>query len=216
VLRKLEKEEVNAITIHLGNGASACAIKNGKSYNTSMGFTPVSGLIMGTRCGDLDPSIIEYISHKEGISLDAIDATLNKASGLLGISGLTNDMRDLLSEVKEHQDRRANLAIDMFCQRIKHYIGAYLAQMNGADAIIFTGGIGENSHEIRSKICENLNFLGLELDEKLNLEAVQGKEMEISIPKSKLKVWVIPTNEELLIARDTYRNVIKIPSNKNL
>jgi acetate kinase len=207
ILCGLEKTQVNAITIHLGNGASACAIKEGNSFDTSMGFTPLSGLIMGTRSGDIDPSIIDYISHKEGIPLDNIDSILNKSSGLLGISGLTNDMRDLLAEVEEHQDRRARLAIDMFCTRVKHYIGAYLAQMNGTDVIIFTGGIGENSAEIREKICANLSFFGVELEDSFNKEAILGKEMQVSSSKSKVKVWVIPTNEELLIARDTFRCV---------
>jgi acetate kinase len=210
ILNKLDSCQVQAISIHLGNGASACAIKNGDSFNTSMGFTPLSGLVMGTRSGDLDPSIIPYIAHKEGLSLDEIDTTLNKSSGLLGVSGLTHDMRDLLLEVKDHQDRRANLAIDIYCARVKHYIGAYLAQMNGADVLIFTGGIGENSAEIRLKICENLNFLGIEIDEALNSQAVGGKEMPIHKSASKVKIWVIPTNEELLIARDTYRCVHKI------
>ena len=206
-ITNIEKEKVNAISLHLGNGSSACAILKGNSFNTSMGFTPLSGLMMGTRCGDIDPSIIEFISHKEGLSIDSVDSTLNTASGLLGISGLTHDMRDLIMEVKENQDRRANLAIEMFCERVKQYIGSYIAQMNGAEALIFTGGIGENSTEIRKKICANLNFLGIEIDEELNLKAVAGKEMEISSAQSKIKIWVIPTNEELLIARDAYRSV---------
>ncbi len=208
LLMGFEREQINAITIHLGNGASACAIKEGKSFNTSMGFTPLSGLIMGTRAGDIDSSIIEYLSYKEGLGLDTIDAILNKSSGLLGISGLTNDMRDLLAEVNEHQDRRAGLAIEMFCARIKHYIGAYLAQMNGTDALVFTGGIGENSAEIRKRICANLNFMGIELDDKLNEEAILGKEMQINSAQSKIKIWVIPTNEELMIARDTFRCIV--------
>ncbi|RDB35064.1 MAG: acetate kinase [Spirobacillus cienkowskii] len=211
-LVSLEREQLNIITIHLGNGCSICSIKEGKSYNTSMGFTPLAGLIMGTRAGDLDASIPEFIAHKEGITLSDIDILLNKASGLLGISGLTNDMRELLAEEKEHHDRRASLAIDMFNNRIKHYIGAYLAEMGGADAILFTGGIGENSAEIRKRICHGLEFLGIGLDDKLNEQKCFGAEGDISSANSKIKTWVIPTNEELMIARDTFRCVKGLPS----
>ncbi|MBX9838801.1 acetate/propionate family kinase [Silvanigrella sp.] len=211
-LVNLERNQLNLITIHLGNGCSICAIKEGKSYNTSMGFTPLAGLIMGTRAGDIDASIPEFLAHKEGITLSDIDILLNKASGLLGISGLTNDMRELLDEEKEHHDRRATLAIDMFTMRIKHYIGAYLAEMGGADAILFTGGIGENSAEIRKRICEGLQFLGIELNENLNKEKCFGAEGNISSDTSKIKTWVIPTNEELMIARDTFRCVTGLPA----
>ncbi len=211
-LVNLERNQLNLITIHLGNGCSICAIKEGKSYNTSMGFTPLAGLIMGTRAGDIDASIPEFLAHKEGITLSDIDILLNKASGLLGISGLTNDMRELLDEEREHHDRRATLAIDMFTMRIKHYIGAYLAEMGGADAILFTGGIGENSAEIRKRICEGLQFLGIELNENLNKEKCFGAEGNISSDTSKIKTWVIPTNEELMIARDTFRCVTGLPA----
>lgn len=211
-LLSLERDQLNLLTIHLGNGCSICSIKNGKSFNTSMGFTPLAGLIMGTRAGDIDASIIEFLALKEGISLSDIDILLNKSSGLLGISGLTNDMRELLDEEKEHHDRRATLAIDMFTIRIKHYIGAYLAEMGGADAIIFTGGIGENSSEIRRRICSNLEFLGIELNENLNNEKCFGLEGKISSENSNTKVWVIPTNEELMIARDTFRCVTGLPA----
>ena len=204
-------ENTNVITLHLGNGCSACAIKAGSSYDTSMGLTPLEGLVMGTRGGDLDPSVIEFLSHKEAMSLGEIDALLNKQSGLLGLSGLTNDMRDLLAEENEHQDRRAKLAIDIFCQRAKKYIGAYLAEMGGADAIIFTGGIGENSPQVRQRICAGLEALGIELDEDANDKLVAGKEGEMGRPKSKIKLFVIPTNEELLIARDTVRSVRNAP-----
>jgi len=204
-----KREETNIITLHLGNGCSACAIKNGNSLDTSMGLTPLEGLVMGTRAGDLDPGVIEYISHKEGMSLDEIDTLLNKQSGLLGLSGLTNDMRELIEEEWEKQDRRAKLAIDIFCRRVKKYIGAYLAEMGGADAIIFTGGIGENSALIRQRICTDLGWLGLELDETLNNQAQAEKEAEISKAESRVKVFVIPTNEELLIARDTVRCIHK-------
>src|SRR5262245_32825660 len=141
-LRNLPRERVRILTLHLGNGCSACAIRDGDSLDTSMGFTPLEGLLMGTRCGDLDASIVDYLSHKEGMTLTEIDALLNKQSGLLGVSGLTGDMRELLEEEAEHADRRASLAIDLFCTRARKYIGAYLALMGGADAVVFTGGIG--------------------------------------------------------------------------
>jgi len=169
---------------------------------------------MGTRCGDIDPAVLEFLSHKEGMSMNEIDALLNKQSGLLGISGLTNDMRDLLAEAREHQDRRATLAINMFTQRVKKYIGSYLAEMNGADAIVFTGGIGENSVIVRQRICANLEWLGIEIDEQLNSEKVGGHEGEINKKDARMKVFVIPTNEELLIARDTVRCVLSAPQPK--
>jgi acetate kinase len=197
--------------MHLGNGCSACAIKNGASFDTSMGLSPLEGLVMGTRSGDIDPAVLEFLSHKEGMSLSEIDTLLNKQSGLLGISGLTNDMRDLLDEAKNHQDRRATLAINIFAQRAKKYLGSYLAELNGADAVIFTGGIGENSTVIRQHICANLEWLGIEIDKQLNAEKVRGKEGEIETKKSRVKVFVIPTNEELLIARDTVRCVLNVP-----
>jgi len=204
-------EETNVITIHLGNGCSATAIKNGVSVDTSMGMTPLEGLVMGTRCGDIDPAIIEYLALKEAMSITEIDALLNKQSGLLGLSGLTNDMRDLLAEEKEHNDRRAKLAIDIFCLRVKKYIGAYLAEMGGADAIIFTGGIGENAVDIRSRICTGLEWLGIEIDEELNKQFYGGKEGDISKKDARVRTFVIPTNEELLIARDTLRCVLNVP-----
>jgi acetate kinase len=208
------REETNIITVHLGNGCSACAIKSGASFDTSMGLSPLEGLVMGTRCGDIDPAVLEFLSHKEGMSMNEIDTLLNKQSGLLGISGLTNDMRDLLAEAREHQDRRATLAINMFTQRVKKYIGSYLAEMNGADAIVFTGGIGENSVIVRQRICANLEWLGIEIDEQLNSEKVGGHEGEINKKDARMKVFVIPTNEELLIARDTVRCVLSAPQPK--
>lgn len=211
VLTGKSKEDTNIITLHLGNGSSACAIKKGKSIDTSMGFTPLEGLMMGTRCGDIDPTIIDFLHHKEGASLDEIFNMLNKRSGLLGISGLTNDMRDLEIEIAEHQDRRAQLAIDMFCARVVKYVGAYLAIMNGADAICFSAGIGENAPDVRAKVCEHFEFLGLKLDKKLNNKMIRGKEGLISAPDSKIQVYVIPTNEELVIARDTCRVVLNAP-----
>lgn len=211
VLTGKTKEDTNIITLHLGNGSSACAIKHGKSIDTSMGFTPLEGLMMGTRCGDIDPTIIDFLHHKEGSSIDEIFNMLNKRSGLLGISGLTNDMRDLVVEIAEHQDRRAQLAIDMFCARIVKYVGAYLTAMNGADAICFSAGIGENAPDVRAKVCEHLEFLGVKIDKKLNNKMIRGKEGVVSTQDSKLQVFVIPTNEELVIARDTCRVVLNAP-----
>ena len=205
----LSKEAVNIITLHLGNGCSACAIKEGASFNTSMGFTPLEGLVMGTRSGDIDPSLVEYLATKEGMTLPEVDALLNKQSGLLGISGLTGDMRDLLEEAAENHDRRAELAIDLFCQRVKRYIGAYYAEMGGADAVVFSGGIGENAAEVRTRICTGLDALGLVLDEGRNAGMVGGAEGVVSADGARLRAYVIPTNEEMLIARDTYRVVSK-------
>src|SRR4051812_8185246 len=159
----LEREQTKVITLHLGNGCSAAAILAGDSVDTSMGMTPLEGLVMGTRSGDLDPAIIDFISAKEGLSAREIETILNKQSGLLGISGLTNDMRELLDEAHENDDRRAKLAIEIFCYRARKYIGGYLAAMNGADAIIFAGGIGENSAEVRAKICEGMSWFGVEI-----------------------------------------------------
>ena len=204
-LEKIEREKVNIITLHLGNGCSIAAIKNGDSIDTSMGMTPLEGLVMGTRSGDFDPAIIDFIAAKEGLSATEIESLINKQSGLLGVSGLTNDMRELLAEAAENGDRRAKLAIEIFCYRAAKYIGAYLAAMNGTNAIIFTGGIGENSTEIRRLICEKLTWMGIEIDAKLNEKFVGGSEGVMSRKSSRLRVYVIPTNEELLIARDTVR-----------
>ena len=203
------KEKIDIVSLHLGNGCSACAIKAGASVDTSMGLTPLEGLVMGTRGGDMDPSIVEFIHHKEGMSLAEIDTLLNKQSGLLGLSGLTHDMRELLDEEREHGDRRARLAVEIFCARARKYIGAYLAELGGADAVLFTGGIGENSALVRARICEGLQWLGLKLDAKKNAAMTNGKEGEISAKGSRLKAYVVPTNEELLIARDTVRAVLK-------
>lgn len=201
------RDATKIVTLHLGNGASACAIVEGKSVDTSMGFTPLEGLVMGTRAGDLDPAIIDFVSSKEGLNLNEIDSLLNKQSGLLGISGLTPDMRELLAEEAENGDRRARLAIDIFCYRARKYIGAYLAAMNGADALILSGGIGENSPEVRRRICAGLEWMGIELDDAKNKSIVGGGEGRIDGAKSRVEVWVIPTDEELLIARDTWRVV---------
>lgn len=176
-----------------------------------MGLTPAEGQVMGTRSGDLDPLILDFLHHKEGMSFDELDNLINKRSGLLGISGLTNDMRDLLAEERENQDRRARLAIDVFCLRVKKYIGAYLARMNGADAVVFAGGIGENSPEIRRRICADLDFLGIALDPARNDALTEGKEGEIGAEGARVRLFVIPTNEELLIARDTVRSILDAP-----
>lgn len=204
-IRAITRDETNIITLHLGNGCSAAAIQKGDSIDTSMGMTPLEGLVMGTRSGDIDPAIIEFIAAKEGLSVRDIDTLLNKQSGLIGISGLTNDMRELLDEAREHNDRRARLAIEIFCYRAKKYIGSYLAAMNGADAIVFTGGIGENSAEVRAAICNGMEWLGLEIDEERNTMTSGGREGLISKDGSRLAAFVIPTDEELLIARDTVR-----------
>ena len=204
------REDTKIVTLHLGNGASACAIVGGDSIDTSMGFTPLEGLVMGTRSGDLDPAILDYVAGKEGLSLHDMDTMLNKQSGLLGISGLTADMRELLAEERENGDRRARLAVDIFCYRVKKYLGGYLAAMNGADAIAFAGGIGENSPEIRARICDGLDWLGIGIDASANASAV-GVERRIDSAGSRVAVWVIPTDEELLIARDTWRVVTGAP-----
>lgn len=206
-LRNLSREDVNIITLHLGNGCSAAAIKGGNSIDTSMGMTPLEGLMMGTRSGDLDPSIVDFVSLKEGLSAREVESLLNKQSGLLGISGLTHDMRDLLDEAHENKDRRALLAIQIFCYRVRKYLGAYLAAMNGADAIVFAGGIGENSAEIRAQICAGLEWFGLQLSTERNAEIAHLREGVISTDDSRLAAYVIPTDEELLIARDTVRCV---------
>lgn len=205
-VHNLKLEDVNIISLHLGNGCSACAIKNGASIDTSMGFTPLEGLLMGTRAGDVDASILDFLHHKEGLSFAEIDTLLNKRSGLLGISGLTNDMRELIEEEEENQDRRAKLAIDIFCKRVRKYIGAYFVEMAGsADAVVFAGGIGENSALIRQRICRGLESIGLKLDPKRNDDMHSSKFGIISTDDSTLKAFVFPTNEELLIARDTVR-----------
>lgn len=199
------KGEVNVITLHLGNGSSACAIRAGESLDTSMGFTPLEGLVMGTRSGDIDPSVLEYLHYKEGLSMAELETMLNKHSGLLGVSGLTGDMRELLEEEAEHQDRRVTLAIDMFCTRVRRYVGAYFAELGGAEALVFAGGIGENAPAVRERICAGLECLGLRLDPDKNRAAVGGASARISTEDSAFAAWVVPTDEELLIARDTVR-----------
>ena len=209
-MRGLTREQTNIITLHLGNGCSAAAIKGGDSIDTSMGLTPLEGLVMGTRSGDLDPAIVGLVACKEGMSPSEVETLLNTQSGLLGISGLTNDMRELLAELKDHDDRRVRLAVDIFCYRARKYIGSYLAAMGGADAIVFTGGIGENSPEIRARICESLEWAGLTIDAQNNQQMV-GRGGLISTEDSKLLAYAIPTDEELLIARDTVRVILGKP-----
>ena len=201
------RDACDIVTLHLGNGCSACAIQGGNSVDTSMGFTPLEGLVMGTRSGDVDPAILDYISVKEGLDLRGVENLLNKQSGLLGISGLTHDMRELLDEADEHYDRRARLAIEIFCYRARKYIGAYLAAMGGADAIVFTGGIGQNAPYIRAAILEGFQWMGVELDDDANNGITGGNAGRISKEGSRLQAWAIPTDEELLIARDTVRLV---------
>jgi acetate kinase len=209
-IRGLNREQTNVITLHLGNGCSAAAIRGGRSVDTSMGMTPLEGLVMGTRSGDLDPAIVDFIATKEGLSMEQVESMLNTHSGLLGISGLTNDMRVLLEECKLHEDHRVRAAIDAFCYRVRKYIGTYLAAMNGADAVIFTGGIGENSPAIREQICTGLEWAGLRLESGRN-QALTGKEGVITADGSTLLAYVIPTDEELLIARDTVRIISGVP-----
>jgi acetate kinase len=204
---QIARDRTNVITLHLGNGCSAAAIKGGNSIDTSMGFTPLEGLVMGTRSGDLDPAILDFIAEKEGLSAPQVESLLNKQSGLLGISGLTHDMRELLDEERENGDRRARLAIEIFCYRVRKYVGAYLAAMNGADAVVFTGGIGENSSAVRARICEGLEWMGLALDPERNEAQTGGREGLITRDDARLAAYVIPTDEELLIARDTVRAV---------
>ncbi len=209
-IRNLEREQTNLVSLHLGNGCSAAAIRAGHSVDTSLGMTPLEGLVMGTRSGDIDPAIVSFIATKEGLSAQEVETLLNTQSGLLGVSGLTNDMRALQEEAEEFDDRRVKLAIDIFCHRARKYIGAFLASMGGADSIVFTGGIGENSPEIRAKICEGLDWAGIEIDPDKN-HARSSAEREIGKPGARLSVWVIPTDEELLIARDTVRCVEGMP-----
>jgi acetate kinase len=209
-LRGLSREQTNIISLHLGNGCSAAAIRGGSSVDTSMGMTPLEGLVMGTRSGDLDPAIVNVIARKEGMSSSEVDMLLNTQSGLLGISGLTHDMRELQAELKEHEDRRVRLAVEVFCYRARKYIGAFLACMGGADAVVFTGGIGENSPEIRALICGGMEWAGLKLDATRNRQAV-GCEGKICTEDSRLLAYAIPTDEELLIARDTVRVILGEP-----
>jgi acetate kinase len=195
-------KELKIITAHLGNGCSMAAVKHGQSMDTTMGFTPLEGLLMGTRSGDLDPSLILYIMAKEGLTVGEANTLLNKHSGLIGISGESSDMREILTAVKDNQ-QRAKWAFEIFCYRIKKYVGAYAAAMGGLDALVLTGGIGENSKEIREEVCKEMEFLGIHLDDLKN----QNGDEIISTENSKVAVMRIPTNEELVIALDTAKIV---------
>lgn len=195
----LDKEDINIITVHLGNGSSIAAVKDGKCYDTSMGLTPLEGLLMGTRSGDLDPTVMTFLMNEKGYSADEMNQILNKKSGVLGVSGISSDFRDLEEEAEKGNDR-AQLALDMFIERVKRYIGGYMAELGHVDAICFAGGIGENSSSMRKDILNTFEELGVKLDlEKNNTR----EEASISADDSKVKVYVVPTNEELMIARDT-------------
>ncbi|NMB28192.1 MAG: acetate kinase [Tissierellia bacterium] len=199
-------KDLNIITCHLGNGASVCAVQGGKSIDTSMGFTPLEGLAMGTRSGNVDPAIIPFVMEKEGLSLDEVNNLLNKKSGVLGISGVSSDFRDI-EEAMEEGNERAKLALEVFTNKVKKYIGAYAALMCNVDALVFTAGIGENSISIREQICEGLECIDIKIDKELN--KVRGKETIVSKDLTSTAILVIPTNEELMIARDTLELVQK-------
>lgn len=193
-------EDINIITCHLGNGASVTAIEKGKSVDTSMGLTPLQGLMMGTRCGDIDPAIVTFLMEKENLSISQINDVMNKKSGVLGISGVSSDFRDIEQAAADNNER-AKVALETYYKTVKKYIGSYMAEMGSLDAIIFTAGLGENSSEARAEICKDMQALGIEVDSEKN--NVRGKEQIISSDASKIKVLVIPTNEELMIARET-------------
>lgn len=194
--------DLRIITCHLGNGASLAAVKYGKCIDTTMGFTPLDGMVMGTRCGVIDPAIVSYLMSKMNLTPRELDDYLNKQSGILGISGVSSDFRDVM-RAAGFGNRRAELAIEIFAYKCRKYIGSYAAAMGGVDALVFTAGLGENSPEMREKICEGLQFLGIRIDHNKN--NTYGHEAEISMPRSAVEVFVVPTNEELMIARDTKR-----------
>lgn len=193
-------ESLKTIVCHLGNGASVCAVKNGKSVDTSMGLSPLEGLVMGTRSGDIDPSAVEFIAKKEGLDMAGVMNVLNKKSGVMGLSGVSSDFRDL-EAAAEQGNQRADIAQRVFNYRVLKYIGAYAAAMNGVDCICFTAGLGENNGVTRREICDSLGYLGIQIDDEANSR--RGEEIVISTPDSKVKVLVVPTNEELAIARET-------------
>ena len=200
-------KDLKIVSCHLGNGSSITAIQGGKSVDTSMGFTPLDGVIMGTRCGAIDASAVTFLAKKHGFNADQMSDYMNKRSGFLGVSGISSDNRDI-SAAAEHGDKKARLASEILQYEIKKYIGSYAAVMDGIDAVLFTGGIGENAPEVRSGACSSMDFFGIKLDEKVNAET-RGKLCKISAPDSKVEVWVVPTNEELLIARDTLAMIKK-------
>ena len=193
-------DQTKTVTCHLGNGGSICAVRNGKSIDTTMGFTPLEGLVMGTRAGDIDAAVITYLMEKENLTAAEMDNILNKQSGVLGISGVSSDFRDI-EEASEAGNARAGMALDVFAYKVAKRIGAYTAAMNGVDAIVFTAGLGENSASTRKEICDYLGWMGVHIDSYNN--SLRGKAMEISDSTSRVRVFVIPTNEELVIARDT-------------
>jgi len=202
VMLKRPLNDLKIITCHLGNGASITAVKNGVSVDTSMGFTPLEGVMMGTRSGDLDPAIVFYLMEKEKWDFQQTNSFLNKQCGVLGLSGVSSDFRDIENAAIEDKNDRAQLALDRFAYAVKKYIGSYAAVLNGADAIVFTAGLGENSSSMRMKICSGLDFMGVKIDPDKNF--TRGVEADVSTIDAKTKVFVIPTNEELMIARDTY------------
>ena len=201
-LAGLDFNNSKIITCHIGNGGSVTAILNGKSYDTSMGFSPLDGLVMGTRCGNVDASAITFIGEKEGMSFSEINAMMNKRSGVLGLTGISSDMRDI-DAAYEAGNRNAIIARDMYYTRVKKFVGAYAAEMGGVDLLIFTGGVGENSFELRSWVCSGMEFMGIRIDEAVN-RASRGVDAILSTPESRVKVATIATNEELVIATDTY------------
>ncbi|MDD5946562.1 MAG: acetate kinase [Oscillospiraceae bacterium] len=200
-------KDLKIVSCHLGNGSSITAVDGGKCVDTSMGFTPLDGLLMGTRCGAVDPSAVTYVADKHGFSPDEMSQYMNKKSGFLGVSGVSSDNRDLTAAAAEG-NARAKLAGEMLAYEIQKYIGSYAAAMNGLDAVLFTGGIGENSWEVREAVCKNMSFFGIEIDEALN-RSTRGELMKLSTADSKVEVWIVPTNEELLIARDTLALISK-------
>ena len=193
-------KDLKIITCHLGNGASIAAVDGGKCVDTSMGFTPLEGLIMGTRCGDIDAAILPFLMRKENLNADQLDAMMNKQSGVYGMTGISSDFRDI-EDAAHNGDEKAQVALDAYAQRVKKYIGSYAAEMNGVDAVVFTAGVGENGIDMREMIASNMEFLGMKLDKEAN--KVRGKERVISTEDSAVKILLIPTNEELMIARDT-------------
>jgi len=203
-------EKLKLITCHLGNGASVAAVKNGESIDTSMGFTPLEGLLMGTRSGDLDPAVVLHIMNKEELSMHEANTMLNKHSGIQGLSGVSSDMREIEEEYEENT--RVRLAFDVFCYRLKKYIGAYTAAMGGVDVVVFTGGIGENSGKVRAQVLDDLNFLGIQIDRDKN-NAASKIERDISAKNSIVRILIIPTNEELVIAMDTMKIVEEVNRN---
>ena len=199
-------EETKIITCHLGNGSSISAVKGGKCIDTSMGFTPLAGVVMGTRCGDMDPAIVPFIMEKEGFTPDEMNTFMNKKCGLLGVSGVSSDCRDV-NDAIDNGNERAKLAIDILAYQIKKYIGSYTAAMNGLDAIVFTAGIGENNDSLRADVMRDMEFFGIKFDFEANKNFKRGQVNLLSAPDSKVKVYMIPTNEELVIASDTEKLV---------